>query len=303
MGTMSRDLGTMNDSQSRMETSHEPAARTYEFWRPVISPQYLDRVQALHRDLIAELAPALAERTGRAARWRLVELEFKDLGGYLCELAADDYVALLGCDRMRHAGVLAFSGSLASAVVRHGLNLSPDFPVGALTAIEMNVLRRAVGGLAEAVFTRYEQAGLPRLAIERQGDAHVLAESLSVSRELVVFRFEADQSMGWWLLLALDADPVLRLAEGISRDNPTGAEVQVEDLGAIVLRGRITLHRFKAPVEMLCRLRPGDRLLLPDPDEAWLSVAEGSELMPIRVDIDLGAHRAVCIVREGGVGE
>ncbi len=288
----------MEQGGAKVDDLQKASAHGYEFWRPVISPQYLDRVQALHRELAGEIAPVAAERTGHAVRWRLAAVDFKALSGHLAEMAGDSHAALLGGERLQCAGLIAISSGLALAMVNHGLNIRFGAPQGVLTPIERSVLYQAVEGLAATIIHRYEEAGLSHLSIVRQADAHVLGESLSASREVVVFRFDAD-STPWWMSVALDTDVVLHLADSLSREAaPHGRVVDLEALGEIALRTDVTLYRFKTSLESLCRLRVGERLLLPDADEARLVASEGKDLMRLKVELDARNHRAICTVAE-----
>ncbi len=286
----------MEQGGAIVEDLHKASAHGYEFWRPVISPQYLDRVQALHRELAGEIAPAAAERTGHAVRWRLVAVDFKALSAHLAEMPAESHTALLGGERLQCAGLIGFSSGLALAMVHHGLNLESEPHDGVLSPIERSVLWQAVEGLAAAILRRYEEAGLSRLSIVRQADAHVLGESLSASREVVVFRFDAE-STPWWISVALDTDLVLHLADSLLREAaPQGRVVDIDALGEIALRTSVTVYRFNASLEALCRLRVGERLLLPDADEARLVAAGGKDLLRLKVELDARNHRAICTV-------
>ncbi|MGH7907263.1 MAG: hypothetical protein ACREP6_11615 [Candidatus Binataceae bacterium] len=245
----------------------------------------------------------MAERTGQAMRLHMAEVELKDVVSFAEGLPGGSRLVSLSWERLACAGMLVLAPGLCRAIVAHALNLPLADAAGTPpTALEESVLRGAAGGLARIFMAEYERAGLPGLRIGNWSGVQAISEALPAFRELVSFQFRTEQASASAsasiIRMALDSEFLLRLAESDGQETSfRGKKLTDGDVLGVPVCAQVSLHRFRIPVRELANLRPGSRLCLPDPDEAWLLGPSGERLLRLAVQIDQGSGKARCTIK------
>jgi len=270
--------------------------RKYELGRPIIRREPRVALERLHNAIAHVWSDSMAEYLPRGAALEFAGLDF----GSFASVTIDDnpcaQAAMFSIGSDPVSGFLIMSGTLAKFVVtnRLGLKSATDDAAASLTRIETAIARETIRTMLMRLRDEYNAAGLGSLANVRECED--LTDSLPFTPDdylaLLGFRMSGlDDEMH--VLIGLNGNVVNALSQprvdGAEGSNHCGAIIDA--VAQLPIEVDIVLGSWKVPIEELLRLRPGDRIVLPEGEDAWLA-ARGIRLRRACLEITQTGARA-----------
>lgn len=265
--------------------------RKYELGRPVVRREQRAALEKIHRALAQTWSEAMAEYLPRHAAMEFEGLEFDAFSSAPIAKGSCVRIALFTIVSTPISGFIQIDGELARFLVSARLGLKSagaDLAGQPFTRIEMAIAHEMTRAMLARLGEAYAAAGLGSLCNIRE--CSDLADSFAFAPEdymaLLKFRLcEAGEATG--LVIGLTAN----VLEALSRRAPM-ASGKRRGRGAIVAAVRqlpididVVLGRWTVPVGELAQLQVGDRIVLPEGEDAWLA-SRGVRIRHARVDVD-----------------
>jgi flagellar motor switch protein FliM len=275
--------------------------RRYELGRPIIRREQRIAFERIHRSLAQTWSDSMTEYLPAGAVMEFEGLDFDAFATVAIDASASARIELFSIASTPVNGFLMMSGALAKFLVRSRLGL-----------------KAAAGEKTDAPFTRIETAiarELTRSMLARLEEAYAGAALGSIGniRECEdladSFLFEPEESLALLkfhlsaggqelpVLLALSGSIVAAMTEHqpAAVAEPNGRNAVADVVRRLPINVEVVLGSWKAPLRELMQLRAGDRIVLPDGEDAWLA-ARGVRLR--RASVELTASGATVEIRQ-----
>jgi flagellar motor switch protein FliM len=287
-------------STSVTTASQNVAIRKYELGQPIIRREQRVAFEEIHRDLAQIWSDSMAEYLPADTRLEFAGLDFEVFSAVSIDESPYAQIALFSIASTPINGFLMMSGPLAKFLVRHRLGMNAATDAGAaapFTRIEAAIARETSRSIIARLSEAYVTARLGTITNIRECDD--LADSFIFAPEeslaLLNFRISiAGQELR--LLVALSGSVVAALAahQPVPVAEANGRNAIINVVRRLPIDVDVVLGSWKAPIAELQRLRPGDRIMLPDGEDAWLA-ARGVRVR--RAGVEISASGAIVEIR------
>ncbi len=253
----------------------------YEIWRPTLSAIQRMRLLELHHAVGAKLRKSMGSLGG-----------FEPQPGVFVRVAQidaeDDALVLaraFSLEKAPAAGLLAIDAVLARRFVDFNLGLSAgagDQPRRTFTSIEAVIAEEAATLVFEALAEACDHAGLGRATLtHRASRLHDLTLFFDPGDYMIVTRLVGGPAGSEGrILIALETGFLNLLRDKTEANKPREQIPGRPALDDLPVDAEVVLGIWQSAVGELGRMRPGDRVLLPDPVECILR-ARNHDLMPV----------------------
>jgi flagellar motor switch protein FliM len=284
-----------------MSTSTDIAAepmpiRKYELGRPIIRREQRIAFERIHRAVAQVWSDSMQEYLPRGAALEFEGLDFGSFASVTIDKNPCAQAAMFSIGSESVSGFVMMSGTLAKFLVtnRLGLKSSTDDAAVSLTRIETAIARETIRAMLARLRDEYTSARLGSIANIRECEN--LADSLAFAPDdylaLLGFRMSGlDDEMH--VLIGLSGNVVNALSQprtnGAEASNNRGAIIDA--VAQLPIEVDIVLGSWMVPLSELLGLRAGDRIVLPEGEDAWLA-ARGIQLRRASVEITQTGARA-----------
>jgi len=274
--------------------SPEAPIRKYELGQPIIRREQRVAFERIHRDLAQTWSDSIAEYLPGGAALEFEGLDFEAFSSVAIDKSPRAQVTLFSIASTPISGFFVMSEALAKFLVHRRLGISSataDNREASFTKIEAAIARETTRSMLSRLGEAYAKAGLGTLAHIREcrdlTDSFIFAPEESLA--LLRFRMNVG-SEDPRLLVALSGSVVAALAEhhptAIAEGNGRDAIVNV--VRRLPIEVDVVLGSWKAPLGEMMRLRVGDKIVLPDGEDAWLA-ARGIRIRRAAVEVSASA--------------
>lgn len=261
----------------------------YELWRPTITRQKRAALEHLHLEVAKVWSHSLTGYLPKGVTIELDKLAFERFSATVPNLGPKCQIAVFSLEQTQVNGFLATSEALAKYFVtsRLGLSQPTASDEAEWTKIETAIARAAsrslLGGLAEV----YAKARLGKIGAVRE--CHDLNDSFQFDPDefQIVARFKVAGDNGELRVLAALGSGLINLV----RQGPLPTLRKNRNSQVIADVGRqlpidvdVVLGSWDAPLIELTNIRPGDQILLPEGEDAWL-VTRGVRLRAAKIQV------------------
>ena len=276
----------------------------YELWRPTITRQKRAILERLHVEVAKEWSRALSGYLPKGVAIELDRLAFERFSAIVPSLGAKCQIAVFALEQTQVSGFLATSEALAKYFVNGRLGLTAQRPandVAECTKIEMALARAASRSLLDGLGAMYAKARLGKIGAVR--DCQDLGDSFQFDPEefQIVARFKVAGDNGELRIVTALSSGLINLV----RQGALPALRENRHHDAVARVGRqlpidvdVVLGSWETPLMELMKLRPGDQIVLPEGEDAWL-VTRGVRLRAAGVQI--AGNRATVTIKEGAI--
>jgi flagellar motor switch protein FliM len=277
-------------STSVTTASQKVPIRKYELGRPIIRREQRIAFEEIHRDLAQIWSDSMAEYLPADARLEFRGLDFEVFSAVSIDESPAARISLFTIASTPINGFLMMSGPLTKFLVRHrlGMDAAPDAEAAApFTRIETAIARETSRSIIARLSEAYATARLGSIANIREcddlADSFIFAPDESLA--LLNFRISiAGQELQ--LLVALSGGVIAALAahQPVAVAEANGRKAIINVVRRLPIDVDVVLGSWKAPLAELRQLRAGDRIVLPDGEDAWLA-ARGIRVRQAAVEI------------------
>ena len=261
--------------KSRVIAPGGEAPRKYELWRPIIQPQRRVIFERIHNRVAESWSHTMAGYLPGDKRFEFEGLGFEVFRDFNAHQGEGSQVVVFAIEQAQVTGFLLMSGIVGRALVDARLNIKSTAAAEAkpsFTRIEMGVVREAIRVMLARLSETYVEVGLGRLGGVR--DCERLGDTLMFAPEdyLAVLRFRigaAADDLRVTVALSSSAINAVHENQHIARTR-RGSELE-HIAGQLPISVDVVLGAWKTSIRELQRLRPGDRIILPDGDDGWLA--------------------------------
>jgi len=272
--------------------------RKYELWRPIIRPQRRAALDRIHHNVADDWSRALSEYLPRGKHIEFEGLSFESYATLNHTNGEAVHSAVFALERTDIGGALLISADLASCLVLSRLGIleeaSSDSSHKAFTRIETAIIREAMRLLLTSLGATYARAGVGAGVLrysERSKDPLALA-----SHDYVLalrFRLELPPR-SLTLTIAVTRNIINAVGDLTVSKLGQGSQSTGRVLSRLPVEIDVMLGEWYLPLTELSTLKPGDTIVLPDGEDAWLST-NGITLMKVRVSF--GQHRTILTLK------
>ena len=263
--------------------------RPYELWRPVVRPERRRVFENLHRAIASDWSRVLRDNLAHPEAVEFEGIGFENFERLAAGAEPGTPVVVLALEGTQTAGLLAVAPDTARYMVdtRLGIGSRAESPRegAAFSRIETALLREFVATMVRRVEAAYHEAGIGQLRLVRFADQMQDVLPFVAEDYLVVFRLRVGaQAAVRKLTLAFKAEIIncIRDPAPVARRNSRAVAALV---AAIPLEVEVILGAWKAPLGEIRTLAPGDSIVLPSGEDAWL-LAQGVRVSAARVEFD-----------------
>jgi len=263
--------------------------RKYELGRPIIRREQRIAFERIHRAVAQTWSDSMREYLPSDTALEFEGLDFDAFSSVSIDDNPCARIALFSIASTPVTGFLMMTGALAKFLVRSRLGLksaTDDKADAPFTRIETAIARETTRAMLVRLGEAYATAGLGSIGNIRECDD--LADSFLFTPEeslaLLKFRMSA-RGEELRLLIALSGSVVTALSEhhpAVEEGNGRNAIVNV--VRRLPIDVEVVLGSWKVPIGELLRLRAGDRIVLPDGEDAWLT-ARGVRIRRVGVEV------------------
>jgi flagellar motor switch protein FliM len=278
---------------TRCVTNEEAPIRRYELGRPIIRRENRIAFERLHRTVAQAWSDSMAEYLPSDAALEFERLDFDAFASVSLDESPCAQIALFSIASTPISGFLMMTGALAKFLVSSRLGLkspSDDQANHPFTRIETAIARETTRAMLARLGDAYATAGLGSVGNVRECDD--LADSFLFAPEehlaLLKFRMSA---MGEELrvLIGLSATAAGAMSgphpAAVAKSSSRDAIVSV--VRQLPIEVDVVLGRWKVPLSELVQLRAGDKIVLPEGEDAWIA-ARGVRIRRANVVIGNG---------------
>ncbi len=263
--------------------------RKYELGQPIIRREQRIAFERIHRAVAQAWSDSMREYLPSDTALEFEGLDFDAFSSVSIDDNPCARIALFSIASTPVTGFLMMTGALAKFLVRSRLGLksaTDDKADAPFTRIETAIARETTRAMLVRLGEAYATAGLGSIGNIRECDD--LADSFLFTPEeslaLLKFRMNA-RGEELRLLIALSGSVVTALSEhhpAVEEGNGRNAIVNV--VRRLPIDVEVVLGSWKVPIGELLRLRAGDRIVLPDGEDAWLT-ARGVRIRRVGVEV------------------
>jgi flagellar motor switch protein FliM len=276
-------------NSSEMAKSAAPIFK-YELGRPIVRRDQRIAFERIHSGVAEAWSDLLAEYLPSDAHLEFEDLSFDAFSSVSTDNNARSQILTFSIAPTPYNGFLMVSGTLAEFLVRSRLGLkssTEDKTALSFTRIEAAIARETTRGLLSRLRDAYAAADLGNIGNLRECER--LADNFLFAPDeyLVMFKFRISPPReNLRLVVGLSGD----IVRAISAQRPVTAPKAsrrkeiVNAVRQLPIDIDVVLGSWKVPLSELKQLRPGDKIVLPDGEDAWL-VARAVRIRRARVAI------------------
>lgn len=274
--------------------NEEAPIRRYELGRPIIRRENRIAFERLHRTVAQAWSDSMAEYLPSDAPLEFERLDFDAFASVSLDESPCAQIALFSIASTPFSGFLMMTGALAKFLVGSRLGLKSPTDDGAnqpFTRIETAIARETTRAMLARLSDAYATAGLGSVGNVRECDD--LADSFLFAPEehlaLLKFRMSAMRE-DLRVLIGLSASAAGAMSGPpptvVGKSNRRDAIVSV--VKQLPIEVDVVLGTWKVPLSELVQLRTGDKIVLPEGEDAWIA-AGGVRIRRANVVIGNGA--------------
>jgi flagellar motor switch protein FliM len=252
--------------------------RKYDLGQPFVRREQRLAFEAIHRAVAQTWSNAIAQYLPGGGA---LEFEGVDFAGFASVSLDQSPCAQLAMFAIAAtppvSGLLMISGALAKYLISRRLGLKPATPdkiAAPFTRIEASIARETMRGLLARLREAYLAAKLGSIGDLRFCNGPVESFMFAPEEPLALLRFRlGPASDDCYVLLAVSSSIVGSMAEHqpAATAQGNGRDAIVSAIRCLPLEIDVVLGSWKVPLGELLQLRPGEKIVLPDGEDAWLS--------------------------------
>lgn len=259
--------------------AHEQTrVRKYELGRPIIRREQRIAFERIHCAVAQAWSDSMEEYLPTDAALEFEGLDFGAFSSVPLDESRCAQVALFSIASTPISGFLMMTGELAKFLVSRRLGLksaSDDDANQPFTRIEASIASETSRAMLTRLGDTYATAGLGSIGNIRECDD--LADSFVFAPEeflaLLKFRMSA-RGRERRLLIGLGGNILTVMSERhpatVAKSSSRSAIVNV--VRQLPIEVDVVLGSWKVPISELLQIRAGDKIILPDGEDAWLKV-------------------------------
>jgi flagellar motor switch protein FliM len=292
----------MRPASAAMQTT---PARKYELGQPIIRREQRIAFERIHHAFAQAWSEAAVGDLPDDAALEFDGLDFGTIASVAIDPSSCAQISLFTVAPASVSGFLMMTGAFARWTVAHRLGLKSPSQKSApeaklevpFTRIEAAVAREITRSMLARLGEAYRAANLGNLGSLRPCDNTADSFGLAPEEPLALLTFHLGTGNGRRVLIGLSGSILNSLTEHLPE---TPADSNGRDAVASVVRRLpievdVVLGSWKVPLHELLELRAGDRIVLPDGEDASLS-ASGVRVRRARVELR-GSRANIAIER------
>ena len=290
-----------------LETNNGHAAaaateRAYDLCHPVIRPGRRRALEEIHHSVAARWSELLSDALPDGGAIVFEAIGIETFGQFVESVPADAQVSNFELERTSAGGFLVIDGTFLRALVDARMGGAcaldaADAQARPFTRLESVIVRELQCALVDALAPIYRARGLGAPASVHHGEP--LGDNLLLSPDdrMVLFRFGLDSGAQRHVITVGAKVAIVEAVEAASPDgraqvSPTIAKCAAE----LPVEIDLVLGSWDVPLEDLAALAPGEVIVLPEGDDAWL--ASGTVELR-RVHVSVSGRRIIIAPAEG----
>jgi flagellar motor switch protein FliM len=275
--------------------------RKYELGQPIIRREQRIAFERIHHAFAQAWSDAMGDDLAEDGALEFDGLDFGTFASVAVDTNPCTQSGLFAVEPASIGGFIMMTGAFARFMVARRLGLNPapqDRREVPFTRIEAAVAREIVRAMLARLAEAYRRANLGSLGSVRHCDNTADSFGFAPEEPLVLLKFHlGSASDELRVLIGLSSNILNSLAE---QQPEAPADSDGRDAIASVVRRLpievdLVLGSWKVPLRELLQLREGDRIVLPDGEDAWLS-ASGVRVRRARVELS-GNRAGIAIER------
>jgi len=270
--------------------SVETPIRKYELGRPIIRREQRLTFEAIHRAIAQTWSESMADFLQGNVKLQFEGLDFGAFSSVAVDESPSAQIVLFSIASTPINGFMMLSGALAQFLVggRLAMGSAPeDQSATRFTRIEGAIARETTRSMLGRLGEAYAVAGLGAVANIRECDDLADSFLFEPDESLALLRFRiSGTGKDLSLLIALSGSIVAALAEHqptVVTDGDTRAAI-IDVVRRLPIEVEVVLGSWRASIAELMRLQVGDRIVLPDGEDAWLA-ARSIRIRPASIEI------------------
>jgi flagellar motor switch protein FliM len=272
------------------EAKAQAPVRKYELGQPFVRREQRLALETIHRTLAQTWSDTMTKHLPGGGALEFAGAEFATFSSVSLDRSPGTQLAMFSIASTPISGFLMLNGALTKFLVSGRLGLkaaAPDKIAAPFTRIEASIARETMGGLCARLREAYLAAKLGSIGNLRYCDG--LADNFVFAPEesLAVLRFRlGTESEDLRILLGVTSSIVGSLAEHqpAATAQGNGRDAIVSALKLLPLEVDVVLGSWKVPLGELRQLRVGEKIVLPDGEDAWLS-ARGVRIRRANIEV------------------
>jgi hypothetical protein len=261
--------------------------RKLELTQARVAGKKLQFLAAMHESLVGDVAESL----GRAAKMRLSGFVQEKAAKALEPFSENSYATLFCAEEFVYAGAVLFSAEFSCRIIAGWFNLRRELSNRALTPLEEGAFWRAAERVTRVFLSAYANSGFREPRVISRGRLRDVGGALANLHEILLFKYNAEMPASACpeppLCVLLGAEMASRLvAREAQEPRETEESTVARSTWRLPIETAVVLASFSVPLAELEVIKPGDTILLPDPNEAWLGTSGKPRLLPLEVELD-----------------
>lgn len=263
----------------------------YELWRPIIRPRRRITLERLHQNIGEDFSSVLRDFLSRGEPLEFMGLRFESFQQLADNGSGECQTAAFAIEKTDIVGFLLLNDEQGRTLVDNRLGMGRaappnDGPVK-FSRIESAILRDAINLMLVRLGAAYAAAGLGQLVVTRQSER--LKDTLVFSPQdyLAIFRFRIGAAPHpAAVTIALSSNVINAVRDTAGGDHASADSKRLREAASeLPMEVDVVLGGWLASPNELAALRVGERLILPDGEDAWLQ-AGGIRLRKVRARFD-----------------
>lgn len=264
------------NNRAAMAKGETPIGK-YELGRPIVQRHQRVAFERIHSGVAQAWSDSMKEYLPGDARLEFGGLSFDTFSSVSLDDNRCSHIVTFSIASTPFNGFLMVSGALATFLVSTRLGLrssAEDHAAQPFTRIEAAIARETTRGLLSRLGDAYAAANLG--SIDNPRECEHLADNFQFAPDeylaLLKFRMSAPRE-AMHLLVGLSGN----IVRAISGHHPgaapkgNGHNEIVNAVRQLPIDVDVVLGSWKVPLGELTQLRPGDKIVLPDGEDAWLA--------------------------------
>jgi flagellar motor switch protein FliM len=278
----------------------QASIRRYELGRPIIRREQRIAFERIHRAIAQGWSDSMKEYLPSEAALQFEGMDFDAFSSLSIDTSPCTQMVLFAIASTPISGFLMMSGALARSIVSGRLGLKSVSNRDAkepFTRIETSIARETIRAMLTRLSGAYASAGIGNISNIRECDDFAASFPFAPEEHLALLKFHLG-AVGEELPLLIGLSD--HVVSAVYERHPA-AVVNSDSRDAIVdvvkhlpIEIEVVLGSWKVPIAELLQLRAGDRVVLPDGENAWL---ESRGIRIRRASIEVSDNRASIVVR------
>jgi flagellar motor switch protein FliM len=272
----------------KSSTGQHAPSHKFELGRTVIRHEQRIALERIHREVAQQWTRSMTDYLPRGSALEFDDIKLLPLAAVQIDGSSRAQAMMFMFGSRSVAGFLALSGELASFLVAQRLGLKPTQAEDAVpfTRIETAIARETIRTMLARLDEEYRSAGLGNLVGIRECES--LADGLGYAPEenLALLRFHLTDQPELHLAVGFASSIIAALSHDgtVHIETHGGREAIANVVARLPIEVDVVLGSWRVPIRELQQLRPGDRVVLPDGQEAWFA-ARGIRIGRAKVEV------------------